>query len=77
MQGCNNCNDQVCWRSDREGIIHKNGLYACRRKPGEPITVAEVPGPVENRLRVAASVKLPEEPPTVRKGHKREEWTDD
>jgi hypothetical protein len=37
MRKCRNCDNAVLIRTEREGLVHANGLYGCHRKD----TVAE------------------------------------
>jgi hypothetical protein len=70
---CIHCGDQVCIRHEREGLIHKHGRYTCRnRKPDGNVTVAQVSDvTAEQRLRLAASVKLPAQQPEVQRGRRK------
>lgn len=60
---CENCGDPVCIRDAREGVIHKNGRYGCRTRHNGQLACAEVTGDAEQRLLLAASVKVPVEEP--------------
>lgn len=77
---CIHCGDQVCFRCETEGLIHKNGKYVCRNhKPGDKFTVASVgDAAAEKRLRVAAMVKLPiSKPESVQRGRQRKAKDED
>jgi hypothetical protein len=43
VRSCRNpqCDDAVTVRCDREGLIHVNGKYICRKKNKDVLTAAE------------------------------------